>query len=52
MPIFDDDGFGIEDFAFALGAGEEIAEFERNKKMPTDPEPLIPENDKEHWEKE
>ena len=53
MAIFDDDDdFGIDDFAFWLGAGEEIAQLERTNKVPDDPEPLIPEDDKEHWEKD
>ncbi len=52
MTIFDDD-FGIDDFAFGLGAGEIISEHERSNQVPTeDPEPLIPEDNKEHWEKE
>ena len=51
MTIFDDDGFGI-DFAFGLGAGEEIADFDRTKKIPDDPEPITPEDNKEQWEQE
>lgn len=52
MAIFDDDGFGVDDFAFGLGFGEMIAEEERTHQRPLeDKEPLI-DDEQEHWEKE
>ena len=52
MAIFDDDGFGKDDFAASLFAGEIIAEHERPDQVPDEQEPLIPDDDKEHWEKD
>ena len=52
MTLFDDDGFGIDEFASALLAGEIIAEHERPKQMTEEPEPLVPDDNKEQWERE
>ena len=54
MTIFNDDNDpGIGDFASVLLAGEIIAEHERSNQVPTeDLEPLIPDDDREQWEKE
>jgi hypothetical protein len=52
VSIINDDGFGIDDFAASLFAGEIIAEHERPYQMPEKEAPLIPDDDKEQWEKE
>ncbi len=53
MAIFDDDGFGAEELATALGFADIMNQEERDRQRSLDePEPLIPDDNKEHWEKE
>ena len=52
--IFDDDGFGAEELAIALGFADIMTQEERDRQRSLDePEPLIPEDeDQEQWEKD
>ena len=50
MAIFDDDGFGAEELAIALGFADIMSEEKRDRQCSfEDPEPLIPDEDALQW---
>jgi len=47
---FFDDGFSWEEFAIALGLGDEIAEEERERRrLMQDDEPIVPDEGAPEW---